>query len=308
MHALSDLNRWRYVPANRHDVVAIPLVWVTLLLSLLFHATMLWFWLPRLPHRSVGDAEPGKAQPVLVARLAPSATPTTAPSPPPSPPRPAAVPTRTAPASAATVRQLPTRPRAPSVVAPAVLPASPLSPPAAPPVAAPTPPRPPLETDLASYIEARRRERGDPTTAAQGIAPATPPTETDTERRNRIVAANLAPSQQPTFGYDPKSGGGVFQLKRLGYEDAEFYFTGWNKDIGRRARQLIEVRRGSDTDIRNAIVRKIIAIIREEVQDEFSWMSERMGRPVVMSARPGDNAALEEFLMQEFFYDPRRPR
>jgi hypothetical protein len=29
---------------------------------------------------------------------------------------------------------------------------------------------------------------------------------------------------------------------------------------------------------------------------------------VVLSARPGDNAELEAFLMQEFFSDPRRPR
>ena len=306
---MSDLNRWRHVPVERHDVVAIPIFWVALFLSLLFHLAMLWFWLPRLPHPSTDTGEPGKALPVLVTRLAPILTPTTAPPTPPSPHRPALPPTRPAPAPTATVRQPPSRPSAAPTVAPSAAPAAPQSPAAAPPVAAPTPSRAPLETDLAAYVEARRRARGDPTTiAAQGTAPATPPTETDIERRDRIVAANLAPSQPPTFGYDPKSGGGVFQIKRLGYEDAEFYFTGWNKDIGRRARQLIEVRRGSESDIRHAIIRKIIAIIRDEVQDEFSWMSERMGRPVVMSARPSDNAELEAFLMEEFFAGPRRAR
>jgi len=44
------------------------------------------------------------------------------------------------------------------------------------------------------------------------------------------------------------------------------------------------------------------------VQTEFVWMSDRMGRRITMSARPSDNAALEDFLMQEFFPDPRRPR
>jgi len=100
----------------------------------------------------------------------------------------------------------------------------------------------------------------------------------------------------------------VFQLRRVGYDDAEFYFTGWNKDIGRRAKQVIEVRKGGSDDIRLAIVRKMIAIIRDEVQTDFVWMSDRMGRRVIMSARPADNAALEDFLMQEFFSDPRHSR
>ena len=52
----------------------------------------------------------------------------------------------------------------------------------------------------------------------------------------------------------------------------------------------------------------MIAIIRAEVQGDFTWKSERMGQPVVMSARPSDNAALEAFLMQKFFSDPRRSR
>src|SRR5579859_6263872 len=47
---------------------------------------------------------------------------------------------------------------------------------------------------------------------------------TDSERKDRIIASNLASSQQTTFGYDPKTGGGIFQLKRIGYDDAEFYF------------------------------------------------------------------------------------
>ena len=135
-----------------------------------------------------------------------------------------------------------------------------------------------------------------------------PASETESQRKDRIIAANLAAREQPTFGFDPKSGGGVFQLTRIGYDDAEFYFTGWNKDIGRRAKQLIEVRKGNNSDIRQAIVSAMIAIIRAEVQGDFTWKSERMGRPVVMSARPSDNAALEAFLMQEFFSDPRRSR
>src|SRR6185369_6726058 len=175
--------------------------------------------------------------------------------------------------------------------------------------------RPPQETDLASYIEARRRERGlappaPPANPAPTTNPdsTTPPTETEAQRRDRIVAANLAPTDPPTFGYDPKRGGGVFQVKTIGYDYAEFYFTGWDKEIGRRAKELIEVRKGSSDDIRQVMVRKMIAIIRDHVQTEFIWVSDRLGRQVTMSARPSDNAALEEFLMQEFFSAPGRRR
>jgi hypothetical protein len=309
---LSNLKGWRHAPVKRHDVVAIPTFWVALFLSLQFHVAMLWFLLPRLPNLSTEIGEPGKAPAVLVTRLAPLPTPprTPAPAPPPSPPpAAAALPTPRAPPPAPPPRPLPTPPRTPRTPPVVASNPRPTAPPAPPPVAAPAPPRPLPETDLASYIEARRRARGEATTsAAPGAAPNAPPAETDSERKDRIIASNLAASQQTTFGYDPKTGGGIFQLKRVGYDDAEFYFTGWDKEIGRRAKQLIEVRRGSNGDIRQAIVRKMIAIIRDEVQGDFSWRSERLGKQVTMSARPADNAALEDFLMDEFFSDQSRPR
>ena len=99
-------------------------------------------------------------------------------------------------------------------------------------------------------------------------------------------------------------------MKRLGSEDAEFWFAGFNKDIGRKVRQLIEVRKGSSSDIRIAVVRRMIAIVREEVQGDFSWRSHRLGHEVWMSARPADDQALQDFLMLEMFPDsalePRR--
>ena len=303
MHALSDLNRWRHVPVSRYNVVAVPVIWIALLVSLHFHAAMLWFWLPRMP--SLTDAtEPGRTGSVLVARLAPPPKPAAQPqsqplaAPPPSPPPLAAAPARRPAAPPPPARRMPPPP---PLAAPGLRAIEPLPPPPAPPVAAPAPPRAPVETDLASYIEARRRARGEPT----ATAPSAPPPETQAERLNRIVAANLAPREQPTFGYDPKSGGGVFQLLRVGYDDAEFYFTGWDKEIGRRAKQRIEVRKGGDKDVRQAVVRKMIAIIRDEVQGDFTWILDRQGRSVRLSARPEDNAALEQFLLQEFFAAPR---
>ena len=134
------------------------------------------------------------------------------------------------------------------------------------------------------------------------------PPESEKERLNRIVAANLGLNKTPVFGDDPKRGGGMFQIRRLGYDDAEFFFNGWNKDIGRVARQLIEVRKGSNPDIRIAVVRKIIEIIRAQEPGDFVWVSRRYSRQVARSARPADKAALEEYLMREFFGgEPRQP-
>ena len=134
-----------------------------------------------------------------------------------------------------------------------------------------------------------------------------PQVEDDNARSNRIAAANLATQRKQTFGYDATQGGGVFQLVRVGYTDAEFLFFGWNKDIRRNTKQLIEVRKGSNPDTRIAVVRKMISIIREYEQQDFRWESQRLGRSMLLSARPRDNAGLEEFLMLEFFEDPLRP-
>ena len=162
-----------------------------------------------------------------------------------------------------------------------------------------------MEGDLASYIEARRRARGEapssPSQAnAQGAAG-----ESDIERRNRIVAANLGLNKTPTFGYDPKSAGGIFQIEHMSYEYADFYFFGLNKDVGRNTKQLIEVKRGNDSDIRTAVIRKMIAIIRDNVSGDFVWLSRR--GPVTMSARLSDNAELETFIMHDVFPDERLP-
>ena len=156
--------------------------------------------------------------------------------------------------------------------------------------------------DLSSYIASRRSARGEPPTPpSEPGNPNAKPAEGDKERLNRIVAANLGLNKTPTFGDDPRRGGGMFQMKRIGYDDAEFYFNGWDKDIGRVARQLIEVRKGSNPDIRLAVVRKIIEIIRENVSNDFVWLSSRTGRRTTLSARPSDNAELEEFIMRDVF-------
>jgi hypothetical protein len=196
-------------------------------------------------------------------------------------------------------RSAPRPPPAPPVIAKNA-PAPAVAPQPVPPAAAPPAPTP-LITDFSSYLEARRRARGAP---AEESAPATQPDEDERARHNRIVAENLGLNRTPTYGPERK-GGGIFQLERVGYTSAEFTFFGWNKDIRRRAKQTIEVQIGANPDIRIAVVRRMIVIIREHESEDFVWVSPRLGREVTLSARLSDNAGLENFLMQEFFPEQR---
>ena len=126
-------------------------------------------------------------------------------------------------------------PQAPPVRAP---------PPAPPVVAAPTRPTPPVEGDLAAYVQARRRERGEQEAALNDEA----------AQFNRAIAANLPAPARGVAAQEAKRGGGIFQIKRMTYDDAAFEFYGWNKEMGRRTPQLIEVRKGDNADMRIAVV------------------------------------------------------
>lgn len=310
------MSDWRYDRSNRHDVVPIPLIWVAFVLSLLVHVAAFWILLPKLMHNlSEANADAGKASGALAVQLEPKpATPSQAspPSPPAQPPALAQVtPPRSPPRPLRKARPAPPVIAMPKPQAPVPLPkpqAEIQTPKPAAPVEEPAPavaPKP-MEGDLASYIEARRRARGEtPSSPSQASAPSSSG-ESDIERRNRIVAANLGLNKTPTFGYDPKSAGGIFQIEHLSYEYADFYFFGLNKEIGRNTKQLIEVQRGTDSDIRIAVTRKMIEIIRDNVSGDFVWLSRR--GPVTMSARVRDNAELEDFIMHDVFPDERLPR
>jgi hypothetical protein len=280
-------------PRSDGASVTIPTIRVAFALSLLLHAAVLWLWVPRVLDPSSARAERGKASGSLAVRLTPppgpatSAAPATPASPPPPPPPSAkrAPAPRPAPAPPVLAKKEP----APAVAAPPVAQAAP-------------PPAPtPLITDFSSYLEARRRARG---ASAEESAPSAPTAEDERARHNRIVAENLGLNRTPTYGRE-RHGGGIFQLERVGYTSAEFTFFGWNKDIRRRTNQRIEVEKGTNSDIRIAVVRRMIAIIREHESEDFLWVSPRLGREVTLSARPGDTAGLEDFLMKEFFLEAR---
>jgi len=160
---------------------------------------------------------------------------------------------------------------------------------------------------MSAMIEARRRARGESVASLPSAPSAPSPAEDENARRDRIRSANMGTDKAQVFGYDPTKGGGIFQLGKVNYDTADFLFFGWNKDIKRKIMQNIEVRRGNNPEIRIAVVRKMIAIIREHEPGDFSWESKRLGRSVTLSARLTDNSGLEDFMMREFFDLPGRP-
>ena len=307
---------------KRHDVVTIPIVYLTFVLSLLVHLAALLIFLPKMHLLSKEVQDRGRASTLAVdlapppTRLAEAAKPVPPTPPPPvitpetpvQPPRPKPPPARrSAPkASPPLIAQNKPSPitieERPAVAEPK--PPEPEPQPAPREERAPVPPAP--APDLASYIEARRRARGETSTPSASSSDKTPE-QLDIERRDRIVASNLGLDRTPTFGRDAANAGGIFQIKEIHYDDAQFYFFGFNKDINRKAKQLIDVRRGSNADIRIAIVRKMIEIIRGDVTGDFEWISHRLGRNVTLSARPEDNAGLEDFIMRDLFPDTRGP-
>ena len=265
---------------------------VALALSLAIHLATLW----KMPALSLSRAEPETTHSgPLVVQLEPRPAARPQRAPPARRPPPAPAPPRAKERPPTPPRAVQRRPARPPVIArgdPA---------PATPPR---TPPAPPA-ADFASYVEARRRARGETVAAAPAPAPAAAPEDANA-RANRIAAANLGLGRKPSFGPERRSGG-VFDLKYTSYDYAEFVFYGWNKDIGRDTAQKIEVRKGRHANIRLAVVRRMIAIIREYEKEDFVWESHRLNRDVTLSARPRDTAGLEAFLLEEFFEDPRRP-
>jgi hypothetical protein len=282
----SPMSHWLDEPRVRQDVVTIPRLWVTIALSILIHVAVLFIWIPRTHLLTPGDQIEDQLTDRLQVRLAapPAASLPQTQASLPSPPKPPRTIARLRPPPVVTVPN----PQAPAIVPP---------PPAPPVVAAPTRPSPPIEGDLAAYVQARRRERGEQEAAVDDEA----------AKFNRAIAANLPTPARGVAAQDTKRGGGIFGIKRMTYDDAAFEFYGWNTAMGRKTPQLIEVRKGTNADMRIAVVRRMIVIIREFEKEDFNWESPRLGHVVVLSARLSDNTSLENYLMHEFFDDAGVP-
>ncbi len=294
------------------EIVRVRAIWPALALSLLVHTGALWEWLPRMRALN-GDLQSTQvAEAPLAVQLTPRRSePSTQVGPPPlaqpriesrvRPPTKLPRPAIRKPATAPPV--IATAPPQTMTVPPPPEPTPAIPPPPVEPAPAPEskPPAPPIETDLSAYIAARRHERGD-------AAPAPSTEEREKARRDQIVAANLATVNAYGSGGTQSHGGGVFAIVRMGESDGEFMFHGWNGKIHGQLSQRIEVQRGSESDIRVAMIRRMIAIIREYEHDDFVWESRRLGRDITLSARMSDNAELEAFLQTEFFDANGQPR
>jgi hypothetical protein len=302
------MKHWSDDSPRQGAVVAVPLVWLAFVLSLIIHIAVMWVWIPRMRLVAANPQDTSQSGGPLAVQLAqlPTKPAVVTPPTPPTPPQTAQSPAARPPA--AVLRALP-RPATPIIAAPIspvpnVVAPPPVAMPAPAPKAAPPPPIP-ADMDLSAYMAAKRRARGE-TESTQ--AAASEPAESEAARRDRIVAANLAAVRTPNLGSDPRNGGGLFEIKRLGSDDAEFMFYGWNKEIKRRVPQMIEVKKGTNGSIQIAMVRKMIGIIRDHEDGDFAWESRRLGRVITLSARASDNGELEAFMMKEFFETTGTPR
>ncbi len=163
-------------------------------------------------------------------------------------------------------------------------------PPQAPP--APINVEPPV--DLMAMVNKKRQERE---AAGQTAAPSAPASEPSA---NDVAMANINRNLQTLAGGRPGTSG-VFEILSKGQREARFSFRGWTPGIGNNWREVVEVDAGLNGNVELAIVRKMIEMIRTHYKGDFNWDSRRLGRIVVLSARPEDNAGLEAFLMREFF-------
>jgi hypothetical protein len=278
--------------------ITVPTHWVAFAISLALHALLLWGGLPKLLPRMLpfDDTKEGRPSGSIAIRIAPAPKPPTPPPAPESRPQPVPSPKAPAPKPAPKVAEKPaprtaSKPSAPEVLA---MERQTSQPPATARATAPG-------NDLAAYVEARRRARESADVTNPPAPPPQQPTESDQAREERIRATNLGLDREGA-GSSRERGGGIFQIARVTSEDAEFFFYGWNKAIQRNSRQMIAVSRGSHATIEQAVVRKMIELIRERSSADFVFESKRLGRDVSLSARPADTAKLEEFLMREFFF------
>jgi hypothetical protein len=163
-----------------------------------------------------------------------------------------------------------------------------------PPVKSPAPP-----ASISSQIAAAREKR-------QAVE------EEALQQNQEAQVANASPSEDEIAmarikanikeaAYNRKGKNGIFQITSKGVQTGRFTFRGWDNDPRQSTWKSYEVDAGVGGDVELALIRRMISIIRENYSGDFNWESQRMGRVVVLSARPADTAKLEKFLHKEFF-------
>ncbi len=171
--------------------------------------------------------------------------------------------------------------------------------------AEPPPPAadPAAPTDMMAMVQAaRERRRAAEEAAARINAEARAGEETSP---NDIAMQNIRRSLQSARNDGTN---GIFQVLSKGVRTGSFVFRGWTPGARNSTQQTFEVDAGPDGNVELALVRKMIELIRKHYTGDFNWESQRLGRVMVMSARLQDSAALEAFLMKEFFGDEEGAR
>lgn len=172
-----------------------------------------------------------------------------------------------------------------------------------PPAKPPEPSESPSADDFSARLAARQRQRAAEESQERDKQEARgTPEQQANERGKQIALANIA-SQLRSAGLEKDDAGGLFQLQHVGPHHAEFLFRGWKKEARRNWSQQLDVEQGNESDIRIAVVKKMIEIIRQHTEADFTWDSHRLGRQIHLSARREDSVGLQQFLLREFFPD-----
>ncbi|HSH54396.1 MAG TPA: hypothetical protein VK967_05140 [Methylotenera sp.] len=154
-------------------------------------------------------------------------------------------------------------------------------------------PQPETYPDMQSYMKAQQAKR-------QG-------TEWEAVRQNaEAVAKEIGPSEEEQrdqrIAKNLQGGaGGTFTLTSLSGRHATFSFNGWVNSLSNQKQKYFEVEAKSGQDVRVLMIKQVISFIRESYQGDFPWDSKRLGKVIILSARPQDNSELEDVLMTEFF-------
>lgn len=155
----------------------------------------------------------------------------------------------------------------------------------------------PQADDFTAHLEARRTARqAAESEAAQENATAA--AASGGPSVNDRIMANI---NRNSRAHKTDDTGGVFEITRIGVREGEFKFNGWHPGTGEKTQESQTVDAGVGGNVRLAIVKGVVKVIRKYKTGDFEFESRRMGRAVTMSARPADNAALEAFLMKELF-------
>ena len=162
----------------------------------------------------------------------------------------------------------------------------------------PAPPQP--QFDMLAMINARREKRREVEHALVQQEESRSSSASGSNDPMATIKRNLATLNAP----DSDGTGGVFQILSKGTRAGEFAFNGFRPDTNRKWREVIEVDAGQGGDVERAMVRRMIELIRGHYNGDFIWRSHRLGKSITMSARPQDQAQLEEFLIREFFDTP----